>query len=129
VTEPSSPSLLVLSPDPVAVRRARTFVRMCCEATGLDGEACDAAVLLTSETVTNAFTHGRSEARLSVTARPGVLLVEVSDDNSRHPFLADHDNDALDGRGLKILDVLAARWGVREERLGKVVWFEIAASS
>lgn len=116
---------LVLAPDLAAVSRARGFVRTCCQAAGIEGDACDTAVLLTSETVTNAFVHGRSDARLAVTTGPGAVLVEVGDDNSRHPRHVDPDDHALDGRGLKIMTALAARWGVRDEIFGKTVWFEV----
>ena len=118
---------LVLAPDPAAVRRARAFVQTCCRSAGIHDEARETAVLLTSETVTNAFTHGRSEARLSVTIGLGRICVEVGDDNSRHPRRAAQDADALDGRGLTILDMLAAGWGVRDDTYGKIVWFEIDA--
>ncbi len=96
-----------------------------CDAAGVDGDTCETVVLLTSETVTNAFTHGRSEARLAVTATASGVLSEVGDDNSRHPQPAEQDVDALDGRGMAILDImLAARWGVRDDRYGKILWFE-----
>jgi anti-sigma regulatory factor (Ser/Thr protein kinase) len=117
---------LVLAPGPQAVRKARAFVRQCCEAGDLVSEACDIVVLLTSETVTNAFTHGRSEARLAVTAHPDRVLVEVADDNSRHPQAAEPDADALDGRGISILAMLATSWGVHDDPYGKTVWFEVA---
>ncbi len=116
---------LVLAPDPGAVREARQVVRQTCHAAGVDSDTCDSAVLLTSETVTNAFVHGRSEARLSVHANAGTVLVEVGDDNSRHPALVTQDAEALDGRGIALLEALATAWGVREEPYGKVVWFEV----
>ena len=116
---------LSLAPDLAEVSVAREFVRQHCQALGFDGDTCDTAVLLTSETVTNAFVHGRSDARLRVTALPGLLLVEVADDNSRHPERREQDPAALDGRGLSIADLLAARWGVRDDSLGKTVWFEV----
>ncbi len=118
---------LVLAPDPQAVRQARSFVRQRCHASGLVGDTCDTAVLLTSETVANAFTHGRSEARLAVTADPDRVLVEVADDNSRHPQAAEPDAEALDGRGISILAMLATSWGVRDDPYGKTVWFEVAS--
>jgi anti-sigma regulatory factor (Ser/Thr protein kinase) len=117
---------LTLAPEPAAVRKARRFVAAQCKDHDVGSEATDVAVLLTSELVTNAVTHGRSDARLAVTVTPRAVLVEVGDDNSRHPRLQNLDRDALDGRGLRILDGLATRWGVREESLGKVVWFEVA---
>jgi anti-sigma regulatory factor (Ser/Thr protein kinase) len=116
---------LTLAPEPSAVGRARRFVAAQCRRHHLPREVTDAAVLLTSEVVTNAFTHGRSDARLVVTVTTGAVMVEVGDDNSRQPRLQTVDRDALDGRGLRILDVLATRWGVREESVGKVVWFEV----
>lgn len=107
------------------MRRARAFVRQHCALLGFDAEACEAAILLTSEAVTNAFIHGRSEARIRITTPAGRLHVEVADDNSRHPQRLDQDADALDGRGMAIVQQLAARWGVRDDPYGKTVWFEV----
>jgi anti-sigma regulatory factor (Ser/Thr protein kinase) len=120
-------AVLVLPQDLAAVSSARRFVKQHCQAMGFNSDACDTAVLLTSETVTNAFIHGRSEARIRVHARPDRLLVEVADENSRHPKRVGHDNDALDGRGLAIIELLAARWGVIDDSYGKTVWFEVRA--
>jgi len=116
---------IVLSPDASAVRQARHFVAARCRAAGLDADMCDTIVLLTSETVTNAVIHGRSEARLALTTSDSVVHIEVGDDNSRAPRLEDADADALDGRGLRILDMAASRWGVTPMPIGKVVWFEL----
>ena len=71
--------------------------------------------------------HGRSEARLAVSFAADSVLVEVADDNSRHPMAVDNDDAALDGRGLTILNMLATHWGVRDEALGKTVWFRVSA--
>lgn len=116
---------LTLPLDPVMVGVARAFVRERCQALGFEADLCATAVLLTSETVTNAMTHGRSEARLRVRSGTGWLVVEVADDNSRHPQQQQHDVAALDGRGLAVLGALAARWGVRDDPVGKTVWFEV----
>jgi anti-sigma regulatory factor (Ser/Thr protein kinase) len=129
VTNPASGpgSVLILSQDLSYVRRARAFIREHCDLLGFDSEACDAAILLTSEAVTNAFIHGRSEARIRISTSAGRLHVEVADDNSRHPQRLDQDADALDGRGMAIVQQLASRWGVRDDPYGKTVWFEVAA--
>ena len=118
-------SSLTLDPQPSAVRKARAFVAKYCEAHGYPSDVCETAVLLTSEAVTNAFTHGRSEARIVLAPAGGGLRVEVGDDNSRHPECASADVDALNGRGMTILELLATRWGIRDETYGKTVWFEI----
>lgn len=127
----SSPAhrALVLAPDPVSVRRARQLIKDVCETVGVDSDVCGSAVLLTSELVTNALTHGRSEARLQVQAVADVMVVEVADDNSRHPERVACDLQALDGRGLEIVELVAARWGVRDDECGKTVWFEVRAAA
>lgn len=117
----------VLAPDPASVRQARLLVQQACAEAGAGSEISDDAALLTSETVTNALTHGRSEARLQVDATPDVVLVQVGDDNSRHPAPVARDPEALDGRGWEVVQLLAERWGVRDDACGKTVWFEVRA--
>lgn len=117
-------SRLVLPAHPGSVRKARDFVRAFCRSARIDGAARDTAVLLTSETVTNAFLHGRSQARLVVTY-DGDLLVEVGDDDARRPSVLAGRPDASSGRGMAILDGMAASWGVLDDPPGKVVWFEV----
>lgn len=105
---------------------ARQLVADLCRKAGVDDDASDMAVLLTSETVTNAFTHGRSEAQVAVSVSPDKIRVEVGDDNSRHPHQVVRDHDALDGRGMTIVAILATTWGVTDDPYGKVLWFEVA---
>lgn len=132
----AEPVVLDLEPHPAAVARARAFVTERCRAAGVTADDCDTVVLLASEVVTNAVLHGRSVARLTTTvttATPGTgagapaatVRVEVSDDNSRHPIAPGADPDALDGRGIAIVDLLSTAWGTRDEPLGKTVWFEL----
>lgn len=109
-----------------SVRVARSFVLQECARSQLPTVLCDEATLLASELVTNAVLHGRSELRIEVECRAGVVRVTVHDENSRRPVLVQDDPDALDGRGLAIVVALAARWGVEDERAGKAVWFELA---
>lgn len=117
---------LVLPPDVSAVRRARSFVTSHCRSAGVPATVCETVALLTSETVTNAFIHGRSEARLRLVVRSECVRVEVGDDNSRRPVRAERQDDALDGRGLDIVQLLSAAWGVTDDVAGKIVWFEVA---
>ncbi|SDQ89311.1 ATP-binding protein [Quadrisphaera sp. DSM 44207] len=123
---PEAPLLAVLPCDLTAAGRARRLLAEECRAAGVRGDAADSAELLVSEVVTNAVIHGRSEVRLSVCASPRCLRVEVGDDNSRRPRVQELDAAALDGRGLAIVDMVATRWGVADDDLGKVVWFELA---
>jgi serine phosphatase RsbU (regulator of sigma subunit)/anti-sigma regulatory factor (Ser/Thr protein kinase) len=116
---------LVLAADLAAVRRARHFVRHHCVSAGVGDDVADTVALLTSETVTNAIIHGRSEARLRAMVLPDAVRVEIGDDNARHPKRAERNDQALDGRGLDIVQLLARDWGVQDEAGGKVVWFEV----
>ncbi|WP_432512081.1 ATP-binding SpoIIE family protein phosphatase [Kineococcus sp. SYSU DK001] len=116
---------LVLPADPRAVRDARRAAQRCCTRNGLDDDTTETAVLLTSELVTNAIVHGRSDARLRVVVDPSSVYVEVADDNDRVPVLQTHDDEALSGRGVSLLETAASRWGVAEADIGKVVWFTL----
>lgn len=116
---------LVLLPDVASVRAARAAVDEHCRQLGLEADRCHNAALMVSELVTNAFLHGRSEARILVMGSGSGLRVEVADDNSRHPLPVNQDDAALDGRGLLIVDALSTDWGVRDEAIGKTVWFEV----
>jgi anti-sigma regulatory factor (Ser/Thr protein kinase) len=120
---------VTLRSDPTAAGHARRFTARLCKAAGLSSDLCDTCVLLASETVTNAVLHGRSPVRLTVSAGPTRIRVEVGDDDSRPPILrTEHDLEALGGRGVLLVEECATAWGVLPDGYGKVVWFEVAAS-
>ena len=79
--------------------------------------------------MTNAFIHGRSDARVRVRPGAGCARIEVADDNSRHPQAVEEDVDALDGRGLAIVELVAQKWGVRDDPYGKTVWFVVGQAA
>ena len=114
-----------LTPDLGNVRRARQLVRAYCAAAGLEETVSDTVVLITSEAVTNAFLHGRSDARLTVTMLDDQVLVEVGDDNPRHPAPTGIHDEAPNGRGWLMMIGLSGHWGVRNEPIGKTVWFAV----
>jgi anti-sigma regulatory factor (Ser/Thr protein kinase) len=125
-TGATSAALLQLPADLRAVRLARRFVAEQCTALGLPRARYDDALLLTSELVTNAVLHGRSEVCVEVAVRDRVVRIVVLDENSRHPQPVPQDADALDGRGLALVDAVAEQWGVDDRPLGKAVWFEMS---
>lgn len=108
-----------------SVRLARRFVRDHCDGHQLPVGLCDDAVLLTSELVSNAVLHGRSQVQLQVSRKGRFLHVSVHDENSRHPARVREDPNALDGRGLALVAALASAWGVQDDPTGKAVWFEL----
>jgi anti-sigma regulatory factor (Ser/Thr protein kinase) len=110
------------------VRYARRFVRDM-----LAGRPCrELAVLLTSEIVTNSIVHSRSGHGGKVTIVlidfRTVVRVEVIDDGSDHlPQVAAPGTDLADrGRGLRIVDEVALRWGHYRDDHGLTTWFELS---
>lgn len=100
------------------------------------GPVSDTVILVVAELAANSVLHGRVpgrdfELRLTYDQDAGVVRVEVSD---THPGLPESSEkmtegpaDAESGRGLLIVEAVAARWGV-EKRTGpgKTVWAECA---
>jgi anti-sigma regulatory factor (Ser/Thr protein kinase) len=87
--------------------------------------AVDDAVLVISELVTNAVRHTRTVLFVLVTIENHTLHVDVTDDDPTLPVPPDPEHDATNGRGLRIVDALATRWGVTPTTEGKAVWFEM----
>lgn len=95
-----------------------------------EGTALSAdAGLLVAELAANAVMHGRVPGRdfeLRMTLLQGVLRVEVSDARSdRRPVVRPRDYRAGSGYGLRIVDAIAADWGVADRIIGKTVWAEL----
>ena len=94
----------------------------------LDREMTETALLLVSELATNAIRHGTPPVRLSLRLDSDKLRVEVTDSSPTLPELGTPEPDQISGRGLQIVQQLAAQWGssVSRTRLGKTVWFELS---
>ena len=113
-----------LAADPANVGRARRLLRTAIE--GVGDTPADAAELLLSEVVTNAFVHAGGVVKVHVRASPAGVRVEVEDRSSHHPVRRWFAPTAGTGRGLQLLDELADRWGSHARpHGGKVVWFEL----
>ena len=116
-----------LPPTPESATLARWLVIDLLRDT-LPEDSLDTAALLTTELVSNAIRHTRDELVLSVRLEGGDLRVGVADSSHRRPQLVQVAERDTSGRGLHLVDALAARWGVEpdERGLGKTVWFELA---
>ncbi|MEU8543114.1 ATP-binding protein [Streptomyces sp. NPDC048717] len=101
---------------------------MCCA--GLSSIADDVA-LGAQELMANAVEHGcRSQSAGEITVRVsrlrGRVRVEVHDASDDWPQLRSESGDHEGGRGLILVDALAANWGVqRGAGPGKTVWMEL----
>jgi anti-sigma regulatory factor (Ser/Thr protein kinase) len=91
----------------------------------------DDACLLVSELVTNSVRHAGQPAGAPVHIRAaainGFVRVEVHD-HGHGPVRRRAPDTRQGGFGLHLVNLLAARWGVRHDP-GTRVWFELAAPS
>jgi anti-sigma regulatory factor (Ser/Thr protein kinase) len=122
-----APSTWVLPHSPSAPGMARRQVAEACS--GLPRDLIEITLLLTSEVVTNAVSHGRGDVRMSLDYDDRRLRVEVEDDGPGRPSLAQVNLMADSGRGLMLLEALANDWGTIpvEGGGGKRVWFSMCA--
>ena len=81
--------------------------------------------LLTSELVTNSLLHARTDTHVVVSAYDGRLRIEVHDGSLVGPSRNRYSADAATGRGMLLIEALAAEWGCELYRAGKSVWYEL----
>lgn len=115
-----------------SVGHARTFLR---DLLPPAHPVLDDLVTVASEAVTNAITHtssGSPGGRVSVTLAEGhrTLILEVADDGAAgsRPYLREEDGTES-GRGMRIIDALAQRWGLREDSTRTTIWAEFPDTS
>ena len=115
-----------LATEPSSVRVARRTVQETLGDVLPPGEL-DAALLATSELVTNAVEHGAAPIDLRVAPGSGSVRIEVRDGSPLLPRWRDEPPDPHDvrGRGMVIVSRCTDRAGVDELADGKAVWFEI----
>ncbi|MGW5351366.1 ATP-binding protein [Streptomyces sp. NPDC004031] len=98
----------------------------------LDDESRLALTTVVSELATNAVRHGGGTGfTVRLEARPAArrIRVEIGDDSSSPPRLLKAADDAEDGRGMWLVDQLAAASGCEATPSGKRVWAEIAMAA
>ncbi|MFC4036378.1 ATP-binding protein [Streptomyces polygonati] len=127
---------LALAATTSAVGRARAFADLA-GAKWEDPKLVEDLLVVVSELVTNAVkaldavSHDAGGIGALVAVElvrlDDCVLVEVSDTAPGLPALSDaEDPDAEGGRGLLMVEVLAAGWGWRAVPGGKVVWARLA---
>jgi anti-sigma regulatory factor (Ser/Thr protein kinase) len=113
-----------LPPTARSVPEARHHVVTALEQWDLDG-LVDTARLLTSELVTNAVLHARTEVTLGVEEHGPGVRISVRDLSPVTPSLRHHSTLSTTGRGLRLLDQLADEWNVVDHKRGKTIWFTL----
>ncbi|MFJ1594159.1 ATP-binding protein [Kitasatospora albolonga] len=132
---------------PGGVPEARHRVQEAMRAWGEPAERVEAAALIVTELVTNAVQHtstrrircrllrsadgvricvwNRGRARIPAPATPAGRPVEAAPPTDGPDGDDSLDCLAEDGRGLLLVDALAARWGTRAALAGCLVWADI----
>lgn len=110
--------------SPQTPRAARAAVHLV--AGDIPSETLEAALLLTSELVTNSVVHG-PPAPAIVDVYIGVgrdaIRIEVADEADSPPLLGPPGD--CGGYGLTLVDALAARWDTGRDGDRNITWFEI----
>ncbi|HET9719525.1 MAG TPA: ATP-binding protein [Solirubrobacteraceae bacterium] len=84
--------------------------------------------LMVSELATNCVRHVNASFEVSIEHDGDSYHVEVRDEGGGRPAMRSPSPEDVSGRGLRIVDLLAARWGVRYDAdAGKTVWFTLTA--
>jgi two-component sensor histidine kinase len=93
---------------------------------GLDPDLDHTVCLLVSEVVTNSIRHAGMgpDDRIVLAARLGHNFARIEVRDSGPGFEADVRHGSP-GFGLRMLDMLASRWGVDTDGSGTRVWFEV----
>lgn len=115
---------LQIPPVSSGIGEARRFTRDQMNAWGA-ADLVETATLVISELVTNAILHSGEGAVLTLALNDGTFRAEVRDTSPVTPVVRSYSETATTGRGMVIVDALAAAWGSFPVDGGKVVWFEL----
>jgi len=106
---------------PEAPRLARSTLR----AIAGDTQPVDDILLVVSELSANAVQHGRGPVELRVHSAADTIVIELADSDARSaPEVRRTPIYSVAGRGMSIVDTLAAHWGVTVGMEWKTVWCE-----
>jgi anti-sigma regulatory factor (Ser/Thr protein kinase) len=110
-------------PTPQSVGAARRFA-----ATTLDSlsqSSLEAVLVMVSELAANCVQHARTDFTVAIGQEGGQIRVEVSDSGEGRASRRTPAWTEARGRGLLVVEQLAADWGVTPGRsgVGKTVWF------
>jgi len=105
---------------------ARQFVRQA----SAGHPAADDAVQLAAELIANSVVHAldATTVTITVTVSEAFIRVDVGDDGALGiPHMRPGDPEAEDGRGFRLINQIAQRWGFTREPAGTCCWAEIAS--
>jgi anti-sigma regulatory factor (Ser/Thr protein kinase) len=115
-----------LPPVATSVPAARHLVKEVLRAWEVPHDREDAALLVT-ELVANVVDHARGDANftLELSVSDTGLRIAVIDGSSIRPVVQELSHDRPRGRGLRLVESIAERWGADDHDGGKRVWFDL----
>jgi anti-sigma regulatory factor (Ser/Thr protein kinase) len=118
-----------LRPEPRSVPAARRLVAELLAGWAAP-QAPDDVALLVTELVANVVDHVGGEALLTLelALSEDWLRISVADGSAVRPVIRELCQDGPRGRGLRLVQAIADRWGAEDHRGGKRVWFELRPS-
>ncbi len=116
-----------LPPSQVSVPASRHLLLELLRVWDVPHDRQDAALLVT-ELVSNVVDHVGGEANLTleVAVSEDWLRIAVADGSSVRPVVQELSHERPRGRGLRMVQAIADRWGAEDHEGGKRVWFELA---
>jgi CheY-like chemotaxis protein len=118
-----------LAEDPRSSSAARRIVREKCVEWDCE-QVMEPALLVATELVTNAVTHGRSECDFRLFRTGARLRIEAEDRGSGSPDIRESTAGDEHGRGLLLVSALSSAWGVESVPPGrKRVWADLLVPS
>jgi anti-sigma regulatory factor (Ser/Thr protein kinase) len=91
----------------------------------LPRQLTEAVELMVSELATNCVLHTDGGFEITILQTPDRIRVEAVDNGRGEPELRSPAPTDPHGRGLLIVNKLAAEWGVEQRGRGKAVWFTV----
>jgi anti-sigma regulatory factor (Ser/Thr protein kinase) len=111
-----------------AAPSARHFVRQ-----AADGHpAADDALLLAAEMIANSLCHAVDATAVTITVAvsQALIRIDVRDDGTLGiPHMRPDGPDAEDGRGFRLINQIARRWGFIREPGGSCCWAEVTTTA
>jgi anti-sigma regulatory factor (Ser/Thr protein kinase) len=114
---------VVYPPIPTSVSEARHFLETRLTLLGCRENTVRDAALLVSELAGNVVRHVATPFSVTLQLLEDSVRVEVVDSGNGRP--TPRAADSVGGRGLRIVDAIAADWGVRPQLDGKAVYFTL----
>lgn len=85
----------------------------------------DDGLIVITELVENVIRHTPAGGDLRLYLRPGTVVIEVADSSPQLPVIREADPREARGRGIRMVQAIATRWGASPVPGGKVVWAEL----